>query len=1140
MRWRRIAFWVTFSTLALIVLALSWLWTADLGVFKPQVERIVTEELGREFAIDGEFHVDLAGQTTLIAEELRYANPAWAEVDDMVTVRRAEVRIDLWSLFRGVLIIELLDIDDASILLLNPGDTAPNWERLAEWFAEPSSVEVMLGAVDIDRLRLRLDSAERERPLNLEVAYLDQSYRDDGFLDLRMDATLDGKVVRIDGELGTWDALLAGKDVHFDIGTVLDTFKLSARGRIDDVANPVRPEFQFSASSPDIDDLTKMLGLGDEGEGDINLSGEMRPLGSGRLSLSIEGNLGLTTIDTVGEVSDLQDFSHIQLKAMASGPDLGRVLRLAGIHEVREAPFMVKIDAETKNGIVSINEANMVYADARFDGSAHFPNFPSIDDAEISLHIEGPDLERFRYITGVPGAATGPFSITGTLGVRDDGIEILAAEVKSEVGKLVANGDIGDPHTFYGSHLRFRLTTDNLQRSANTYGIADLPALPATIRGSAEYAQDGVRSLEPIIATINDHSASVAGFVPLIGGAVGADLEIGVKGADLASLIGMFTAAERIPALAYDVTGRLRIEKQGYRLDGVTGTLGSSTFSTRGLLVPEENLAGSSFEIQARGPALEELVTSLSEGGVQDGPFELAAGLLFKGDRLEVRQASFERQNARLDLDVGLGLPVSRRWIDFDLRGRGNDVRDVLRQVQGLEAYEQPFSLDAKGSVRGDHWDFDRVVGAVGEAAFEARGDLALDDSAARTEFTLNLSIPNLADIGTVSGRRFNPQAFSLNAHAVGTAGVLTVDGMKVSIGDSDINGSFDWRNGDVPEVTVDVNSQRLVYVPILEPVEEYIAEPEFEDGRLIPEITIPFEAMQKMNASVSVDIGVLQRRNLRLSNILVDAFLQDGGLELRTLRFDGLTGTLLAKASLEPDGGAGTATLQVVARDMALGLRAANQDLAMRSDLEVNLRSTGTDTRMLAGNASGIIYADTRGGRIKNNELVTALYGDVLEETLNAINPFRKTDPYTEFECLIVPLSITDGQVMGAPNVFISTSKLRMVTQVSVNLKTEEIEIGIRNTPRRILSISAAELVNPYLQVVGTLASPRLAVDEAGVLITGGAAVATGGLSLLARGLWNRLLTAGDACKQMSKRAMEQLEGRLPDVSLEESRSPE
>jgi hypothetical protein len=157
-----------------------------------------------------------------------------------------------------------------------------------------------------------------------------------------------------------------------------------------------------------------------------------------------------------------------------------------------------------------------------------------------------------------------------------------------------------------------------------------------------------------------------------------------------------------------------------------------------------------------------------------------------------------------------------------------------------------------------------------------------------------------------------------------------------------------------------------------------------------------------------------------------------------------------------------------------------------------------------------------------------------MLEEMLSAINPLRKTDPNTDFECLIVPLTVTDGKVAGAPSIFVSTEKLRAVTQGSLNLKTEEIRVGVRTTPRRIVSISAAELFNPYVQVVGTLAAPKLAVDEAGVLITGGAAVATGGLTLLARGLWDRLSKAGDACKQVSEQARKELAGRFPDLEIE------
>jgi hypothetical protein len=229
-----------------------------------------------------------------------------------------------------------------------------------------------------------------------------------------------------------------------------------------------------------------------------------------------------------------------------------------------------------------------------------------------------------------------------------------------------------------------------------------------------------------------------------------------------------------------------------------------------------------------------------------------------------------------------------------------------------------------------------------------------------------------------------------------------------------------------------------------------------------------------------------------------------------------------------------------VVARDLAAGLFDANVDLAMTSNLDIDLRSTGTDLRTLAGNANGVIYLDMRGGRLKLGDMVAAIYGNMLEEMLNTMNPARKKDPYTEFECLIVPLTALDGKVTAAPSIFASTAKIRAVTQGSLDLKTEEIRVGVRTTPRQVVSVSAAELFNPYVQLVGTLAAPRLAVDEAGVLITGGAAVATGGLSLLARGLWDRLSKAGDACTQVSKQALKELQGRVPVMEIPDVERPE
>ena len=1134
MRWRRIAFWATFSTLALIVLALSWLWTADLGVFKPQLERLITEELGHEFAIDGEFHVDVSGRTTVIAENLRFANAPWAQPDDMITVGRLELQIDLWSLFRGVLFIELLDVDDTSIVLLNPGGTPPNWDKPLAWIVEDTAVDldVLLGVVDIDRMRLRLDSVERERPLNLDIAAINQKHRDDGFLALRVDASLDGRAVQLDGELGPWDALLVGKDVRFDIDSVLDTFELSGRGRIDDVAAPLRPEIEFTAAGPDIDDLTRMLGLGEEGDGDIKLSGSLTPLEDGPLILKVAGNLGLTEIDVVGEVADLQSPKRLNLKANASGPDLGRILRLVGIHQVRESPFMLKFDGEMEDGRFDIREATMVFADARIDGKGRFPRFPSIDDAVISLQIEGPDIERFRYITGMPGAASGPFSLGLTIDVREDGVEVLEFVTKTSLGELRADGSIGDPDTLLGTDVNVRVRTESLAKLAGAYGIDEMPDKPARLSGAAQYTDAGIRTKGPVSLVIDGDSVQVDGLITLQAGIRGTDVAVKAAGDDLAQLVAMFAESTGVPALPYEIKGRLRVREDGFRLTGIDGSLGTTGVSGEGLLVPEEMIAGSWFDIAARGAKLEELVESISDLEVRPGPFELQGKVVFRGDLVELSKVRLDRAagDARLDLTIGIDTP--QQYLDFDVVANGRDVRSFLHGTGSFEAFEQPFSITARGNLRGPHWTFDDLDAAIGDATVIAAGDLEFEDARAATEFEFALNIPSLASLGTIDGRRFQDQAFSVAAHVSGGDGLLTAEKLDVRIGDSDLHGKVLVRKGDIPEIDIDVHSDRLVFRPLLEDAEP-VAEPEFEDGRLIPDIAMPVEALRKLNGSLNIDVGELQRRALFLKDIELDARLENGRLDVSKARFKARSGELLARAAYDASADTGTASLDIVARSLALGLLQTNLDHLMNSDVDIALRTTGNDLRSMAGNMDGVVYVDTRGGRFESNEYIKAIYGDMLEETLNTINPFRKTDDYTDFECIIVPLSVADGMVTGAPSIFASTDKIRFVIQGSVDLKSEKIRIGVRSTPRKIVSFSAAELINPYLQVVGTLSSPELAVDETGVLITGGAAVATAGLSLLAKGLWDRLSKSGDACKQMSEQALKELEGRLPTLVI-------
>ncbi len=66
-----------------------------------------------------------------------------------------------------------------------------------------------------------------------------------------------------------------------------------------------------------------------------------------------------------------------------------------------------------------------------------------------------------------------------------------------------------------------------------------------------------------------------------------------------------------------------------------------------------------------------------------------------------------------------------------------------------------------------------------------------------------------------------------------------------------------------------------------------------------------------------------------------------------------------------------------------------------------------------------------------------------------------------------------------------------------------------------------------PYFKIGGTLANPRLAVDRKGVAVSGSAAIATAGLSIVAEGLWDRwVVTAKNPCDiLLSKASSEDLE---------------
>ena len=143
-----------------------------------------------------------------------------------------------------------------------------------------------------------------------------------------------------------------------------------------------------------------------------------------------------------------------------------------------------------------------------------------------------------------------------------------------------------------------------------------------------------------------------------------------------------------------------------------------------------------------------------------------------------------------------------------------------------------------------------------------------------------------------------------------------------------------------------------------------------------------------------------------------------------------------------------------------------------------------------------------------------SAFFKDVLLQVLRTLNPLSRSRDYQVLECGIYDVSIVDGRAT-IDKFIIQTDTMTTVASGTVNLRNERLDIAFRAKPREGIGISLGTVANQLLELRGTLKSPRIAVDAGRTATTTGAAVATGGLSLLARGLWDRLSAETDTCKK-------------------------
>ncbi|MGB5690352.1 MAG: AsmA-like C-terminal region-containing protein, partial [Woeseiaceae bacterium] len=684
-----------------------------------------------------------------------------------------------------------------------------------------------------------------------------------------------------------------------------------------------------------------------------------------------------------------------------------------------------------------------------------------------------------------------------------------------------------------GSNMELQLSSNNLGEVASVFGISGLPERPIEMQGRAKIVNAGIEATEDIVANVEKISIAVNGLFAREKGLRGSDLNVRISGPNLAALAADFGVSKRVPHEAYSIGGKVLVRDSDIGLSRVTGTVGRSSIQVDGRLVAGKRLAGSEFKVAANGPALEQLAQLLDPVTVAAGPYDVSGTVAFKSDSVGLRDFRLVRDRGEADFDIEFGLAPASRSIRFDVNAKGPDIRAALQNYKGFEPATASFILDTRGYFSDARWSFDKYELTVGKARMQANGTLDFRGEGEESRFNFSGDIPSLAAIGQFQGRQFRDQSLSWQAIVTSNNGIVDIGDLHGRLGDSEITGSARVSIAEIPEVSLDIQSDSLVLVPLLA---EEMATPDedevVEDTRLIPDFELPVQALRKLNGTINLRIGKLQREKLHLEDLVLRADLRDGRLDVSRLAFNAPSGHLAARALIQPAGDSADVSLAVVARDFAVGLFGQNQDLEMTGDVDIKVASTGGSLRQLAANANGVVFAEVRGGQVADMAFLNLFYGDMFSQILGTISPLLVSNTEAQLECAIFPYEISDGQLSSVPYTFFGTDSIRISSDTRVDLATEELDLDVRTSATKGVKLSAGQVLNPHIKVIGTLAEPQVAVDAQGTIISGGAAVASGGLTILAKMGLERLFGSKDPCTDIAKQARDALGDRFPELS--------
>ncbi len=1112
--------WTLAALSVLLVGLFVYLRSADLSVYQEQIEAFASRQIGHELNIDGRFELYFGGSTRIVAEDVSLLNPEWGSDPNLLHVDHLTVVVDFWSLFSTPFIVESLSVRGIRGRMESTADGRMNWAPTI--VREPSR---NTGEIDLHLIAFRdvqIDDSEVvhigpvwNRPVTVSIESLSVTPDASDILDLDLSGSINDLPMWADGKLGPWQNFLDGRDISADLDLTLGQVKLMISGTVENLPRLEGVQIDAELGGPEIARVLDRVGLPPFAAGEFSVEATVHKIATGN-QFRADGNLGEIDVFASGNMDHLLGSRTLQIDFNIGGPDAKHVAELFGIQDAPTEPFRITGDLDRDLRKLTFENVRVQVGPDWFEigGSLDFVN--RIPNGDMRLSASGPDFSLAGPFLGVSGLPAEPFEISGNL--QKEGGFWNVSDAKARVGenRITAHGSVNAGGED-AAEIVFRAQGPDVSILEDFTDLRGIPARDYDVRARIRSNPAGIR-VEEGLGIFGDNRVSVDGIVAVQGGMVGTSLRISLQGPELHN-VAILTGVPYLPDGPFDASGSIRIEQDLLILGGVNASAGDLHGSVSGRVGLNESSGHFDLNLNLSGPDASRIaaIELLQEfAGV---PFSVAGHVRHEGDAYDSESIRIEIGDFESEVKGRVYGPEN--FVDVSVSAKAVDP-EALRKLAGLKYLpDGEFSFDGEIELTQTDWKFSNTELRIGEFLFSADGQLSLHPRSNSSDLRFGASGPSLNELGRVFGiDTLKPKSFDASGQFNGTRSGFAMRDLLVQVGENNLHGEFDFDLREKPRITGSLSS---TFMDITESLQQ---SPPADDGNdpgeehdtnfVFSDKPLNTGLLQSADIDVELSIETFIADTLSVTDLNLGFHLQDGALIINPIRFREEPGSLEGSVSLQPLGEGYSFDLSVLIDQVHLRLFASpDQDISEIPPLggRLTLRGEGKSVHEIMAASNGEINLRHGSGRALDVG-GSQVFGDIFLQVLRTLNPLQRKDPYRTVECGIYDVEIVDG-IATIDTMVLQTSRTTMVATGQLNLRNEKLDIAFRSKPREGIGVSLGTVANQLLSLGGTLRSPSIVIDAVSSVTTTGAAVATGGLSLLARGLWDRLSAEASVCEE-------------------------